>query len=262
MQFKGTKIPLKEIARQLGVEALIVGTVQSSGNRVRITAQLVDPGTNQTIWTSPYDREVTDVLALQGEVARAIAAEIQARVTDDEAGRLARKHKVVPVALDAYLLGKFYWDAFTEDGILKALDYYEQVIQYDPSWAVGYWGLTECWAALLSIDSRPWAETIPKAREAALKALALDDNLAESHHAMAAVYRLEWDWKAAESEYRKTIALNPGLAIAHGGYSDMVRHLGRVEEGIAEAKLAARGRSPRLADQPDARRGVYHGAPI
>jgi eukaryotic-like serine/threonine-protein kinase len=238
MQFKGAKTPLKEIARQLGVEALIVGSVQSSGNRVRITAQLVDPSTNQQIWTSAYDREVTDVLALQGDVARAIASEIKARVTDDEAGRLASKHKVVPAALDAYLLGKFYWDQFTEDGILKALDYFEQVTQLDPSWAVGYWGLTECWVAFLSIDSRPWAETMPKIREAARKALALDYNLAESHHAMAAVYFQEWDWKAAESEYRKTIALNPGLAIAHGGYSDMVRHLGRVEDGIAEAKLA------------------------
>jgi serine/threonine protein kinase/tetratricopeptide (TPR) repeat protein len=238
MQFKGAKTPLKEIARQLGVEALITGSVQSSGTHVRITAQLVDPGTNQQIWTSVYDREVTDVLALQGDVARAIAAEIQARVTADEAVRLASKHKVVPAALDAYLLGKFYWDEFTEDGILKALDYYEQVIQLDPSWAVGYWGLTECWVAFLSIDSRPWAETISKAREAARKALALDNNLAESHHAMGAVYIHEWDWKAAESEYRKTIALNPGLAIAHGGYSDMLRHLGRVEDGIAQAKLA------------------------
>jgi len=237
MQFKGTKIPLKEIARQLGVEALIVGSVQSSGNRVRITAQLVDPSTNQTIWTSPYDREVTDVLAMQGEVARAIAAEIQARVTDNEAGRLARHHKVVPAALDAYLLGKFYWDQYTEETIPKAMDYFEQAIQLDPSWATGYWGLAECWSAFLLEDARPWAETMPKLREASLKALALDDTLAESHHAMAAVHFHEWDWKGGESEFRKTIALNPGLAVAYVGYANMVRHLGRVDDAIAEAKL-------------------------
>jgi serine/threonine-protein kinase len=238
MQFKGTKKPLTEIAKQLGVQALVVGSVQSSGNRVRITAQLVDGVTDQQLWTRAYERELTDVLALQGEVARAIASEIQARVTTEEAGRLARNRKVTPQALDAYLLGRFFWDQYKEETILKAIDYFDQAIQLDPGYAAAYGGLAECWTGFLFTDSRPWAETISKARDAATKALALDDTLAEAHQAMAVVHYQEWDWKGVESEVKKAIALNPGFPTAHMLYCNMLRHLGRADDSIAEAKLA------------------------
>jgi eukaryotic-like serine/threonine-protein kinase len=238
MQFKGTKKTAAEIASLLKVEALVVGSVQSSGNRVRITAQLVDAATDQQLWTRAYERELTDVLALQGEVARAIADEIQARVTAEEAGRLSRNHKIVPAALDAYLLGRYYWDQFKEESILKAIDYFDQAIQLDPAYAAAYSGLADCWTGFLFNDSRPWAEIIPRAREAAAKALALDDGLAESHHAMAIVHYQEWDWKGVERELRRAIALNPGFSIAHMLYCNMLRHLGRAEESIAEGKLA------------------------
>jgi eukaryotic-like serine/threonine-protein kinase len=238
MQFKGTKKPLPEIAKQLGVQALIVGSVQSSGNRVRITAQLVDGATEQQLWTRAYEREMTDVLALQGEVARAIAGEIQATVTPEEAGRLSRDHKILPEALNAYLLGRFYWDQFTDDAIVKAIDYFDQAIQLDPAYAAAYAGLAECWCGFLFTDSRPWAENISKGRDAATKALALDDTLAESHQAMAVVYYQEWNWKGVENEVKKAFALNPGFPDAHMLYSNMLRLLGRANESIAEAKLA------------------------
>jgi tetratricopeptide (TPR) repeat protein len=238
MRFKGTKQPLPEIAKQLGAEALVVGSVQSSGNRVRITAQLVDPATDQQLWTRAYERELTDVLAMQGEVARAIADEIQARVTPEEAGRLSRNHRIVPAALNAYLLGRFYWDQFKEESILKAIDYFDQAIQLDPDYAAAYGGLAECWSAFLFTDARPWAETITKARDAATHALALDDTLAESHQAMAVVLYQEWDWKGVESEVKKAIALNPSFPTAHMLYCNMLRHLGRADESIAKAKLA------------------------
>ncbi len=238
MQFKGTKEPLPEIAKQLGVEAFIVGSVQSSGSRVRITAQLVDPPTGQQLWTRAYERDLTDVLAMQGEVARAIADEIQAQVTPEEAGRLSRNHKVVPEALNAYLLGRYYWDQFKEEALLKAIDYFDQAIQLDPDYATAYGGLAECWAAFLFTDARPWAETIVKARDAATKGLELDDTLAETHSSMAAVYYEEWNWKGVEAEVKKAIALNPGFPTAHMLYCNMTRHLGRANESIAEAKLA------------------------
>jgi len=238
MQLKGTKKPLPEIAKQLGVDAVIVGSVQSSGNRVRITAQLVDCATGQQLWTRAYERELTDVLALQGEVALAIAGEIQARVTAAEAGRLASKHKVVPAAFAAYTLGRHYWDEFTDESIAKAIDYFEQAIQLDPAYAAAYGGLAECWTGFLFTDSKPWNETIPKARDAATKALALDDTLAESHQAMAVVHYQEWDWKGLEEEVKKAFALDPGFPTAHMLYCNMLRHLGRADESIAQAKLA------------------------
>ncbi len=238
MQFKGTKKPLKEIAKQLGVDAVIVGSVQSSHNRVRITAQLVDGTSDQQLWSQVYERELTDVLELQGDVARAIAGEVQARVTPEEAGRLARNRKIAPAALDAYLLGRYYWDQFKDESILKAIDYFEQAIQLDPAYAAAYGGLAECWTGFLFTDSRPWAETLPKAREAATRALALDDTLAESHQAMAMIYYQEWDWKRVEDEVKKAIALNPGFPTAHMLYCNMLRHLGRADDSIAQAKLA------------------------
>ena len=238
MQLKGTKKPLTEIAKQLGVDAVIVGSVQSSRNRVRITAQLVDCASGQQLWTSAYERELTDVLALQSEVARTIAGEIQARVTVEEAGRLSNNHKIVPAALDAYLRGRYFWDQFTDESIVKGIDQFEQAILLDPDYAAAYGGLAECWTGFLFTDSRPWAETIPKAREAAIKALALDDTLAESHQAMAVVYYQDWNWKGVEEEVKKAIALNPGFSTAHMLYCNMLRHLGRADDSIAQAKLA------------------------
>jgi serine/threonine-protein kinase len=238
MRFKDPKQPLREIAKQLGVEAVIVGSVQSSNNRVRVTAQLVDPATDQEIWARAYERELTDVLSLQSEVARAIAAEIQARVTPEEAGRLSRNRKIIPAALGAYLLGNYYWDQFTEESILKAIDHYEQAIQLDPAYAAAYAGIAECWGGLIFADARPWDEAIAKARQAAAKALALDDALAEAHQSMAVVHYHEWDWKGVEEEVKKAIALNTGFSVSHLQYSIMLRHLGHTEESIAEANLA------------------------
>jgi serine/threonine-protein kinase len=238
MRFKDQKQPVREIARQLGVDAVIVGSVQSSPKRVRITAQLVDPMTGQQLWARAYERELTDVLALQGEVARAIAGEIQARVTNEEAERLSRNRKIVPAALGEYLLGRHYWDQFTEESILRAIDHYERAIQLDPAYAAAYAGIAECWGGLIFTDARPWDEAIAKAREAATKALDLDDALAEAHQSMAVVHYHEWDWRGVEEEVKKAIALNTGFPVSHMQYSNMLRHLGRADESIAEAKLA------------------------
>lgn len=238
MRFKDQKLPLREIARQLGVESVIVGSVQSSPNRVRITAQLVDPATGQQLWARAYERELTDVLALQNDVARAIADEIRARVTPEEAGRLSRNRKIVPAALGEYLLGRHYWDQFTEESLLQAIEHYEQAIRLDPAYAAAYAGIAECWGGLIFTDAKPWDEAISNAREAATKALALDDALAEAHQAMAVVHYHEWNWSGVEDEVKKAIALNTGFPVSHMQYSNMLRHLGRAAESIAEAELA------------------------
>lgn len=238
MRFKGAKLPLRDIAKQLGVEGVIVGSVETSGNRVRITAQLVDPSTDQQIWARAYERELTDVLGLQSDVARAIAGEIQVRVTTEEAQRLSRHRKIVPAAFDAYLLGRYYWDQFQDESISKAIDYFHQAIQLDPDYAAAYSEIATCWCSFLVSDARPWSETIAKAREAAVKALSLDDNLGEAHHAMGFVLYLEWDWKGAEAEVRKAIALNPGFSTSRVLICNVLRHQGRTAESISEAQLA------------------------
>lgn len=236
MQFKGAKKPLPEIAKQLGVNAVVTASVMKSGGRVRITAELVDGSTDQHLWARNYDRELSDVLTMQGEVARNIADEVHAHLTPQEAGRLSRSRKIVPAALDAYLIGRYYWDRFTQESLLKSIEYYERAIQLDPDYAAAYSGIAGSWSGLFSLGAMPWDETIPKAREAVTKALALDDSSAEAHHALGFTYYQEWNWKDAEEEDRKAISLNPGYSIAYVLQCNLLRHSGRADESIAAAK--------------------------
>jgi len=238
MQFKGVNKPLPEIARDLGVSAVITGSVTRSGERVRITAELVDSATGQQLWARSYDRKIDDALTLQGEVAQAIASEIQARVTPEEAGRLARSHTVAPAALEAYLQGRYYQNLYEPEPLVKSVEYYQQAVSLDPTYAAAYSGLAEALTGLHYVGARPFAEVIPQAREAAARALALDPSLAEAHNAMGSVYYNSWNWKKSETEVQKAIELNPGFSTARIYYATYLRHVGRAEESIEQAKRA------------------------
>ena len=215
MQFKDTKKPLPEIAKQLGVDAIVTASVMKSGPRVRITAQLVDGSTDQHLWVKSYERDLSDVFAMQGEVARAIAGEVHARLTNREEVRLARTRKIAPAALDAYLLGRHHWELFTEDSLLKSIEYFEQATRLDSGHAAAYSGIAEAWSGLFFMGARSFDEAIPKARQSAIQAVALDDSSAEAHHARAVVYYHEWNWKAAEVENDRAIAVNPGYSTSY-----------------------------------------------
>jgi TolB-like protein/tetratricopeptide (TPR) repeat protein len=238
MQFKGVQKPLPQIAAQLGVNAVITGSVMKSGERVRITAALVDGSTDVQLWSSTYQRDLTDVLTLQGEVAGAIAGEIKARMTPSEAGRLSRKHTIVPAALEAYLQGRYYYEQYDETPLLKSIEYYEEAARLDPGYAAPYAGLASAWIGLHYIGALPFEDTIPRAREAAVKALALDDSLADAHSAMAGVYAHEWNWIDRDKEQTKALELNPGIAAPHKYRATFLRHMGRFQESIDEAKRA------------------------
>ena len=198
MQLKGTKKPLAEIARQLNVDGVIVGSVLRSGDQVRINAELVDTSTDRHLWARTYDRKVGDVLTLQSEVARAIAGDIQAHITPEESGRLSRKRTVSPPALEAYLKGRFYWGQYTDESLTKSIEFFEQATRMDPAYAAAYAGLSESWTGLGWIGARPWAEVRTMAKDAAMKALAIDDALSDAHAALAGLSLREWDWKTAE----------------------------------------------------------------
>ena len=238
MQFKGLKKPLPEIAKQLGVDAVVTGSVMKSGDRVRITAELVDSSTDHQLWAKFYERKIDDVLGMQGEVAQAIAGEIRAHMTPREAGRLARSHTVTPAALEAYLQGRYYQNLYEMEPLLKAVDYYEQAVKIEPGYAAAYAGLAEAVDGLYYVGAQPFEEAIPKAKEAATKALALDPSLAEAHNAIGSVYFNSWNWSEAEKELKAATGINPGWSIAHIYYSTLLRHAGRTEESIAEARRA------------------------
>jgi serine/threonine-protein kinase len=239
MPYKGARKPLPEIARELSVAGVVEGSVLREGDRVRITVQLIEAATDQHLWTESYEREMTSILALQSEVARAIARKIEVAVSPEEEVRLANARSVAPEVHEAYLKGRYHWNQRTEDGMKRALEYFQQAINDDPEYAPAYVGLADSFNMIALYSYAPPIEVYPKAKAAALKALEIDDTIAEAHTSLAWAQTFEWDWLAAEGEFQRAIELNPSYAFGHqwyaGGY---LAAAGRLDEAIAEFKRA------------------------
>jgi TolB-like protein/Tfp pilus assembly protein PilF len=239
MQYKQTKKALPAIAQELNVDAVVEGSVLRSGNRVRITAQLIQAKAERHLWAESYERDLSDVLALQGEVAQAIANEIKIKVTPQEQVRFAHARPVSPEAHEAYLKGRYYWNLRTEEGLKKGIEYFQQAIEKDPGYALAYAGLADSYAVMSAWNLMAPKEGYPRAKAAAFKALEMDETLAEAHVSLGdARYVYDWDWAGAEKEYIRAIELNPGYATAHQWYAEYLSRMGRHNEAIAELKRA------------------------
>jgi TolB-like protein/Tfp pilus assembly protein PilF len=237
MQYKGANKSLPQIARELGVDGVIEGSVQRSGGRVVITAQLIRAATDTHLWAERYERDQQDLLQLQSEVAQAIAREVLVTVAPEEVSRLARVRQVHPDAYEAYLKGRFWWNKRTEAGYEKAREYFQQAIQQDPAYALAYSGLADGYATPAVKGLVRPQEAYTDARQAATKALELDDTLAEAHASLAYIKTFhDWDWSGAEREFKRAIELSPGYASAHQWYSILLVFLGRRDEALAEAR--------------------------
>jgi TolB-like protein/DNA-binding winged helix-turn-helix (wHTH) protein/Tfp pilus assembly protein PilF len=241
MTYKGVRKPLAQIADELNVDAVVEGSVLRSGDQVRITAQLIQASADKHIWAQSYEGEIRDTLALQNRVARAIAEQIHVTLNRHEQAALGNSRAVNPEAYEAYLTGRYYWNKRTGDGLKRAIDQFKLAIDKDPNYAQAYTGLADSYAlsgdweyGLLSPD-----EAFPKAKAAATKALALDDDLAEAHTSLAFVLDLyDWNWELAEKEYKRALALNPSYATAHHWYAWHLIVTGRHSEAIAESRKA------------------------
>ena len=244
MQYKGTKKSLPEIARELQVDALVEGTVSRSGNHMRITANLVQASPERHLWAESYESEVGDILTVQTQVAQSVAREIQVKLTPAEQKLLSNARPVNPQAHDDYLRGRYLCSDDTREGWDKAIPYFRRAIQEAPDDPLGYAGLAECysilaWAGDMNANDLSPKDSLPFARDAALKALQLDPNLAEAHSALGKIRMvLEWDWTGAESEFKRAIELNPSYAAAHTWYAHYLVAVGRFEEGVSEARRA------------------------
>ncbi|MGA7906591.1 MAG: winged helix-turn-helix domain-containing protein [Candidatus Sulfotelmatobacter sp.] len=238
MQYKGTRTPLPQIGRNLGVDAVIEGSVLRSGDRVRITAQLIRTATDRHIWAAAYDGDMKDILALQARVAEAITNEVELNLTAAESGRLHSTHAVNPEAFDLYLRGRYSWNQRNTEGFQQAIEYFRQAIVKDPDFALAYSGLADSYTLLALYGEGP--ATLAAAKEAAEKALQLDDSLAEAHTSLAAVKILsDWDWSGAEREFHRALELNPNSAHAHHWYGNLLLGPeGRHDEAIAQLKRA------------------------
>lgn len=241
MRYRSANKPLRDIAQELGVDAVVEGTVSRSGDRVRVTANLLQASPERHLWAQSYERGLRDVFALQGELARAIADEIRIKMTAQEHARLAVARPLDPEVHEAYIKGRFYWGKRTEEDLKKAIQYFQAAIEKDRGYALAYDGLADCWLALGWYSYMPAKETFPLAKAAAMKALELDDSIAEAHTSLAFVnFYYDWNWSVAEQEFRRAIELNPSYANAHHWYADYLSALGRHEEAIAESEGARR----------------------
>ena len=242
MRYKNTRKSMPEIGRELGVDALMEGSVQCESNRVRISARLVGAPADQHLWAEAYDRDLRDILILQEEVARAIAKEIQVKLTPEEHTRLSSSRAVNPDAYRLYLKGRYFWVKRTEESLRRAIAYLQQAIEQDPGYAAAYSGLADCYSSLgfsFDVGSQRPMDVQPKAKNAALKAIALDDSLAEAHNSLAYVkLNYEWDWPGAEAEFKRALELNPGYAHAHHWYAHLLLSCGRVSEALAASHRA------------------------
>ncbi len=239
MYYRGSSKPLPEIARQMDVDAVVEGSVLRSGDRVRITVELIQAAKDRRLWGGSYDRDLKDVLTLQTEVAQKIADEIRVTLTPPDRARLARQHTPDPDAYLAYSKGRFFWNRRTEEDLKKAIGYFQQAIETDPNYALAYDGLADCWAPLAWYSYMAPAETLPHAKLAVMKALALDDSLAEAHTSLAFVtLYYDRDWAKAEREFRRAIELNPNYANGHHWYAEFLSLAGRHAEAIAESERA------------------------
>jgi len=238
MQYKQSKKSLPNIARELNVDAIVEGTVQRYGDRVRITTQLIHGASDKHLWAKTYEGDLRDVLGLESEVARSVSNAIEVQLTPAQSSRLSSAPPISREAYDLYLKGRYFWN---KDELTKALNYFQQAAEKEPGYAPAQAGLADTYSLLgvSGYDVLPRAEAMEKARAAATKALLLDDQLAEAHASLAFLfYSYDWDWKRAENEFQRAIALNPNYPVAHQWYSESLNDLGRKEEALAQAQAS------------------------
>jgi len=241
MQYKGARKALPQIAKELGVDAIVEGTVLRAGDRVRITAQLIDAAQESHLWAESYERDLRDVLALQAEVAQAIAREVQVKLTPQDRAHLGLVHSVQPEAYESYLQGRYHWNRRSGEGLGKAVQSFQQAIAKDPSYAAAYSGLADCLTLIGSWGAVPPTEGAGKAKALALKAMAIDSSLAEAHTSLAwATMWYDYDFKTAEKEFERSLELNPRYVTGREFFGFYLASVGRYEEGYTELQRAIR----------------------
>jgi eukaryotic-like serine/threonine-protein kinase len=236
-RYKGKDVDPIKVGNELGVSAVLSGRITQRGDNLTISAELVDVRYNKLLWGEQYDRKTSELLATQREIAREIADNLRLKVSPQERG-LAKHYTDSNEAYQLYLKGRFYWNRRTAEGLKKCIEQFQQAVDKDPSFALAYVGLADCYTPLEEYAGTPSSQTLPVARAAAMRALQLDDSLAEAHTSLGYVNIHSWQFSDAEKELKRGIELNPNYPTGHLWYSIYLRSMGRLEEAMAENKRA------------------------
>ncbi len=238
-RYRQPQIDVRAAGRDLGVKTVLTGRLVRQGDRIVLQTELVDVSSGSQLWGAQYDRSISDAPGLQRQLSQDIASNLRVRLTGSEQEKIRRHYSASPAAYELYLKGRFFWDKRTKQGLAQAITYFEQAIKTDPNYALAYAGLADSYALLDDWGETAPRDSFPKARAAAEKAIALDDSLAEAHVSLAIVREAyDWDWAAAEQEFKRAIELNPNYATAHQWYGLYLASLARFSEAEAEVRRA------------------------
>ncbi len=239
MRYKGTAKPVAEIGRELGVESVLEGSVRKAGDKIRVTAQLVDAGSEEHLWSQDYDRDFRDVFAIQSDIAQRVATALKFQVMGGEKQRIEGRATENLEAYTSYLKGRYFWNKRTQEGLQKAIASFKDAARKEPKYALAYAGLADSYAMLALFEFLPPREAYPNAKKAAEKASRIDDGLGEVHTSLGLVkYQFDWDWRGAEAEFLRAIELNPSYAPARQFFADYLKAMGRFEEALEEMEHA------------------------
>jgi adenylate cyclase len=238
MRFRGTTKSVGEIGKELNSGTVLEGSVRKAADRLRVTAQLIDTSSEEHLWVQNYDRQLEDVFAIQTEVAQNVADALKTRLLDEERQQIEKKPTGNVGAYTLYLKGRYYWNERNKESLENAIKYFEEATKRDPEFALAYSGLADTYIVLVDHGYLAWSEGIAKARNAAMKAVDLDDTLAEAHTSLANILSAEWNWTQAEEEFAKALRGNPNYATAHHWYSIHLASLGDLEGALREMEIA------------------------
>jgi len=238
MRYKDANVPIGEIGRELSAGTVLEGSVRKAGNKVRITTQLIDSQNDKHLWAQSYDRDLTDIFAIQGDIAERVAESLKVKLLSKKRKALEKRATVNADAYTLYLKGRYFWNERSQEGLKKAIGYFGEAIRLDPNFALAYSGLADCYLIQVARAFSPYAEAGPRARSYAEKAVELDGDLAEAHASLALSLQTGWDLAGAERELKRAIELKPNYATAHHWYWNTLTSLGRLEEGFEHEKRA------------------------
>jgi TolB-like protein/Tfp pilus assembly protein PilF len=237
-RYKSREVDPQEVGRELGVCSVLTGRILQLGDRLIIRAELIDVLDGWQIWGEQYHRKLSDILAVQEEISEAISAKLKVQLTREEKDRLGKRYTDNVQAYQLYLKGRYHWNKYTQSGLRKAIDYFGQAIEIDPTYALAYAGLADSYYRLSNVYA-PTREAMPKAKAAVMKALEIDETLSEAHAALGLIKMFyEWDWSGAQEEFTRAIEINPNYAIAHQRFGLYFNLVGRPDEAMRELELA------------------------